>query len=308
MYKIGEYLDEFETLTPTIASLDNEDWWNAVKTQLNDLIWLYYYDRELIGGTRFQSDNDTNNYNNIMRTFEIYLKQNNRRFNRVFNAFVADFNPLWNVDGVTGTISESQKTGNDELKKTGTETGAKTGTDTNVKSGNETHAGSGSDTDTTQYLSKMGKNGYREVEQLGDEFTEKQNTPNDSVTWYDTEKETTRFNNRKEKESFTNYADEHTGKDIVTKQRGTTETDTYNNVTDELTHNTTDTTTFNTSDKTIYNTDDKFVEMVIRQGNIGVTRSDELITHAIELFNSVLYDFYKMVARELVNLVTYRVY
>jgi len=308
MYKIGEYLDEFETLTPTISALDNEDWWKAAKPQINDLIWMYYYDRELIGGNRFQSDDETHNYNNIMKTFEIYLKQNNRRFNRIFNAFIADFNPLWNVDGVTGTVHEGSKRGNDELQNRGNDKITNSGTDTNTKSGNETHTGSGFDKLIHNYDSYNNRTGNQETELEGISTDETLKTTFDDSTYNGVEKNTHDMGNRKDTINYNDVKDIHYGEDYDKNELGSTLTDTYNDVKDEFEHGKIETTDYNSNHKTVYNSDDKFVEMVIRQGNIGVTRSDELITHAIELFNSTLYDFYKMIVRELVNLVTYRVY
>ena len=54
--------------------------------------------------------------------------------------------------------------------------------------------------------------------------------------------------------------------------------------------------------------EDKTLWMDIRQGNIGVTRSDELITKALELFNDDMYDFAKTVINQLVDQVSYAIY
>lgn len=277
-YKLGYYLDTYNTLLPSdldLGSVASEDWYIAIKSQFDDLAWLYYYNKELIDCSRFDISEPLTVYNNIKKSIGIYLKQNNRRYNRIFNAFTANFNPLWNVDGVTGTVSENAKTGKDTYKKTGTTSDGHTGTisdngsnvGTTVRTGSETLASTGTD------------------------------TTSDAATTFD---------------SGSSY--------LPTTQsalsHGKTDTTTYNNVTDTDNYTTgntktfanTDTTTHNTTDETLYNNKDQFVEMVIRQGNIGVTRSDELITHAIELFNSCLYDFYKMVVSDCINLVTYRIY
>lgn len=310
-YKLGQYIDEYSDILPSdtqVLPITNDDWYIAVKSQFNDIAWMYYYEREMLNGSRFPYNEPDISIENIKRCIAIYLIQNRRRYERIFNAYTADFNPLWNVDGVTGTVSEGNKRGYDELQNRGNDTTANSGKDSTVRTGNETHAGSGHDTKETEYDSTMTKNGTRELENEGQDIDTKQVSSYESQLWLDQEKNTKEFNNRKDTETFTALEDAHEGKDTETNTLGTTITDTYNNVKDETTHGLQTKTEYNSDHKTVYNSDDKFVEMVIRQGNIGVTRSDELITHAIELFNSVLYDFFKMVVRDCVNQITYRIY
>ena len=311
MITLGEFLDEFNTLLPldiNLGALANDDWYKALKPQFDNLVWLYYYDREILGGGRFPYNDDEKAYNNIIKAFTIYLIQNRRRYERVFNAFMADFNPLWNVDGVTGTVHEASKRGNDELQNSGNDAVANTGKDTNIKSGNATHSGSGFDKVIHNYDSYTNREGNQETDFEGIATDETLKTTFDDSNYNGAEKNTHDMGNRKDTVTYNDVKDIHYGEDYDKNELGSTLTDTYNNITDELTHGKTETTTYNSKHKTVYNTDDKFVEMVIRQGNIGVTRSDELITHAIELFNSHLYDFFKTVTNDLVNQVTYRIY
>ena len=314
MYKLGEYIDKYTSILPSdtaVLPLASDDWYIAVKAQFNDLAWMYYYDREMLHGGRFPEDDEEISLENIKRCIAIYLIQNRRRYERLFNAFMADFNPLWNVDGVTGTISEANKGGYDELKKSGNDKYQKSGTETNTKTGNETHAKTGNDTDKTTYMSDVTKSGYEEREKLGADVELTQVTTFDDATYRDAQKLTKGVgpDGSKEKNTFVNVKDKKGGYDEDKTTYASTLTDTYNQVADTLSFNQReDKTTYDTTDKTSYNSNDKFVEMVIRQGNIGVTRSDELITHAIELFNSALYDFYKTVVRDCVNQLTYRIY
>lgn len=311
MFKLGQYLDYFQTLKPTdpmLGELVNDDWWIATAPQFDDLIWLYFYERELFDGSRFNDDDENKNYSNILKSFTIYLKQNRRRFERVFNAYTSDFNPLWNVDGVTGTVHEGSKRGNDELQNRGNDKITNSGKDTNTKSGNATHTGSGFDKLTHHYDSYTNRVGNQETEFEGIATDETLKTTFDDSTYNGAEKNTHDMGNRKDTVTYNDVKDIRYGEDYDKNDLGTTITDTYNDVKDDFEHGKIETTDYNSNHKTVYNSDDKFVEMVIRQGNIGVTRSDELIQKAIELFNNDLYDFYKMVVSECVSQVTYRIY
>lgn len=311
MDTLGEFLDEYNTLLPNdndLGALANDDWYIALKPQFNNLVWLYYYDREILGGRRFPYNDEEKAYNNIIKAFTIYLTQNRRRYERIFNAFMSDFNPLWNVDGVTGTVHEGSKRGNDELQNRGNDKITNSGKDTNTKSGNATHTGSGYDKLTHNYDSYMNRVGNQETEFEGIATDETLKTTFDDSTYNGTEKNTHDMGNRKDTVTYNDVKDTHYGEDYDKNELGSTITDTYNNVKDDFEHGKIETTDYNSNHKTVYNSNDKFIEMVIRQGNIGVTRSDELITHAIELFNSCLYDFFKTVTNDLVNQVTYRIY
>lgn len=317
MNNIYEFLSEYNTLLPEnteILPIINDDWWIAVSSQFDDIAWLYYANREVMSSPRFPEEFPEIAYENIQRSIAIYLIQNRRRYERIFNAFTADFNPLWNVDGVTGTISENNKTGYDELARSGDDTVDNSGTDTNVKSGNQTDAGSGFDKLIHHYDSSDTRTGHEIDSYEGQETNTTEVTTFDDSTLKTTEKVTTGYGEPLQgtqkiiDKQYDDVQDTKSGEDYDKNELGSTKTLTFNDVTDEFTHGKQEKTTYNSKDKTTYNNKDNFVEMVIRQGNIGVTRSDELITHAIELFNSSLYDFYKMVVRDCINQVTYRIY
>ena len=314
---VGDFLDTYETLIPPdemISTLLTDDWWIATESQFDDLIWMYFYEREIYDFPRFNPSTPETAYNNIRRTIAIYLNQNRRRYERMFNAFMSDFNPLWNVDGVTGTIQEQTHTGTDTYKKTGDDTLNNTGTDTNVKTGNQTDAGSGFDKLIHHYDSWTMKTGDETEKYSGEETNTKEVTTFDSDTLKTTEKNTTGYGEELQgtqkiiNKNYDDVKDMHDGEDYDKNELGSTQTLTFNNVTDALTHGKQAKTTYNSTDTNTKNLSDKFVEMVIRQGNIGVTRSDELITRALELFNNTLYDFYKIVVTDCVNQISYRLY
>ena len=96
-------------------------------------------------------------------------------WDRLWTSYVADYNPIWNVDGTesetqtrdleanhtgtdaishTGTITDA-KTGTDTLAKTGTDTTTKTGTESTERTGTDTYAKTG----TERFVSDVDKSG-----------------------------------------------------------------------------------------------------------------------------------------------------
>lgn len=221
-------------------------------------------------------------------------------FANLYEALRADYNPIWNVDGVTGIITEDTHTGTDTFAKTGSDTSnlsgkdtlastgtdsnahtgtitdshtvtddttTKTGNETNVKTGNETNTGSGTDTNTTGVTTFDDQAHWINKEQTGTAYGKT---------------DTHTYNQLTDTHTFNSVQDSHTYSGSDTR--------TFLN-TDALTHGKTDTTTFGKQDKVTYNSTntntknlaDKHLEMNIRQGNIGLTSTQNLINQSIDL-------------------------
>lgn len=148
-HKIQTYLD-LGTLVPTNTQVGSDvvssEWWSKLSPMFDDIIWLYYGDRTVFLNSRFNPNNQSECRENIRRTFGIYLKSRCRQIDRIYDAFMRDFNPLWNVDGVEGFISKDTHTGTDTTRHTGTDRVNRDDTGNITKSGNETNVSSGTDT------------------------------------------------------------------------------------------------------------------------------------------------------------------
>lgn len=148
-HKIQTYLD-LGTLVPTNTQVGsdvaNSEWWTKLSPMFDDLIWLYYTDRTVFLNNRFNPNNPSECRENIRKTFGIYLKSKCRLLDRLWVGYMADFNPLWNVDGVEGFISKDTHTGTDTTRHTGTDRVNRDDTGNITKSGNETNVSSGTDT------------------------------------------------------------------------------------------------------------------------------------------------------------------
>lgn len=156
------------TLVPTNTQVGsdvvNSEWWQPLSNQFDDLIWLYFADRQVFLNNRFNPEDSASCRDAIRKTFGIYIKSKYRLLDRLWVGYMADFNPLWNVDGVEGFISKDTHTGTDTSRHTGTDRVQSDDTGNVTKTGNETDTTSGSDTSTDS------------------------NTTYNSSTFYDTEK------------------------------------------------------------------------------------------------------------------------
>lgn len=335
MYKncLGYYIDQYDTILPddtSLGSIAATLWYQYIKPKFDDTVWADFYDREVFNNHKYPSDDIDSAYANIVKTIKIRLINKSRIYEQMFKSFMADFNPLWNVDGVTGRITESTHTGTDADAHTGYDTLKDTGGHSNTKSGN-------------QELEFLGKektnyNGKEDLEYLGTEYKEyvgsekdtksgtltetDSNTTYDSSTFYDTHKKVTQpslyadektFTGRRDNTSFTNRKDEKTFTNRNDELEFTNRKDktTYNSVKDQFSYDISgenhQTTYASTLTKTL-NLTDKDLEMIIRQGNIGVTRSDELLQHALELFDNYLYDWVKYVVMDCIDQVSYAIW
>lgn len=257
-------------------------WWNELKNNFDDIIWLYFADRYVFINNRYSSDDDITNINNIKRAFAIWLKTKKRLIDGLYGGYIAEFNPLWNVDGVVGEIRETNHTG--------TNVNDKSGDDSTTKSGNEEFEKFGKESTT--------RNGSMSKEFQGAEIDVKSTmTFDDQQTWRLSEKNekgysTEQGHERKETDTYTNLKDDL---EFTNRKDKTT----YNNVKDKIEYNSTNTETRNLKDTDLF--------MQIRQGNIGVVSSVSLLTENQELYMSELMDLWKWIVRMCVNQVSYTI-
>lgn len=263
-------------------TVSSAEWWNELKSNFDDIIWLYFAERFVFINNRYSSDDDITNVNNIKRAFAIWIKSKKRLIDALYGGYIAEFNPLWNVDGVVGEIRETNHTG--------TDVNAKTGDDSTTRTGNEESEKFGKESNT--------RNGKRELEYTGAEVdvTSKM-TFDDQENWKLAEKiekgfSTEEGHEKKDTETYTNLKDE-------TEFTNRKDKTTYNNVKDKTDYNSTNTETKNLKDTDLF--------MQIRQGNIGVTKSSELIMDNQELYMNEIMDLWKWIVRMCVNQVSYSI-
>ena len=317
---IGNYLKTRHVITgagestPTVyRTFVNEDWFtfiNSAKVEYSGQT-LYsveqvisqqyghhnileeYYENELYSGSISNcTDDQFNSY------VETELKQavidlfnaKNVEYKKLYAMSIAEYNPLFNVDGTTievhsgtdtntnsgtdrtslsgsDTVSHSgtdttSHSGYDTAAKTGTDATGRTGSDTIGLSGDDTVKSSGTDTIANSGTDKKRNTGtLTSVDSNSDTITNKVSAFDSNSGVDDTEsttdygKSNTRTDNLVEEYENHKSTDTTYGKQDKTTHN-TTETTTYNS-TETLTHNTTDRTDFNSSIATQRNTEDE---------------------------------------------------
>ncbi len=263
------------------------EWWNFIKSSsdfsnelITDYIYTNFADRVLLTkyADMFEGWDDSTDFTDyevmVKNDISALLNSNKEKYRRLYDSMMLEYNPLWNVDGTVVTTSHTTDSGSDTVSYNGKETNDHKSTDTNTKTGGLTNAYTGSERD------EKGQ-GTTEVTAA---------TTFDSSTFKDTGKTVTTPSEGYDEHSYVDRAD----------------TTTYNNLKDEATTLSEDNKTFtNRNDKTDYGKKVDYTETVTRSGNIGVTKSTELIDDYRVTSN---YSFMDVVARDIVNLITYSVY
>ena len=307
-HDIEYFLDKNITLCPddsVLGEVASSDWWQYLKPLWDESLWLYFGNRMVFVNDRFPIDNDEKSYNNIMRSFIINLKNKARNYDRLFNVYMMDYNPLWNVDGVTGNIIEDVHTGSATHSKTGDDTINLSGSDTNTNTGTTTDTESGSDTRETVTNDDLQKTGTEATAKTGSDTTTRQvatfdsndNFVNESkdVVGYDSTDTTTY-----------NTSDEHDVNSTDTMEYGKVDT-IVNSSIGSTTYGRQDKTSYNSQDAEVRNLHDKHVELSIKQGNQGVTMTQQMYREEVNQWRDNMNVFVMQVLRDCVNLVSYAV-
>lgn len=208
---------------------------------------------------------------------------------KLFQAFRANYNPIWNVDGVEGRVQQTTHTGTDTDKKTGDIT--KTGKTTDTSTGKSTTENTGS--------SKNEKNGNETTAPAGSETATTAKTTFEDDTFENTQKVTTEFSlDRMDTHTYNQVSDTYSidAQDPLTE---TYEVDAQNPLKDtyEIDAQNPLKEKYNTELQKTLNLSDQDLEMTIRQGNIGVTKSQDLVMSEKDvrdmddIINYAIYDF-----------------
>lgn len=221
--------------------------------------------------------------NMLHAVFTQWLADREHAFTKMYEAMIAEFNPLWNVDGVEGTVTKETHTGTNVNAKNGKDTLQASGSDVDRLSGSDTSTLSGSDT-TKHDITKddIVRTGSEQVGKSGDDTDTTRVATFDSNNALNPERDVKTDYNSTEETTYNSVKDAHTldSQDRVTYGKS-----------DQMVYGKVDTTNYGRKDETTYNSSntetknlvDEFLEMKIRQGNIGVTKSTDLIESQLSL-------------------------
>ena len=225
-------------------------------------------------------------------TFSAWYASRQPAIERLFQAFRAKYNPIWNVDGVEGHILQSSHTG--DVTKTGkTET-------TNTGKTETSHTGK-TETQNTGSSSNE-KTGNETTEPEGSEIATTAKTTFEDSDFEDRQQITTEFDDRKDTHTYNNVKDTYSI-DSLDPLKETYEIDSQNPLKDTYTVDSQnplkETYSIDSQNplKESRNLSDQDLEMTIRQGNIGVTKSQDLVMSEKDvrdiddIINYAIYDF-----------------
>lgn len=260
----------------------------------------YFYNSKIYDFTEDYSLWWQEMYNNMGLDIINLINNNRRKYKRLYELLMTDYNPLWNVDG--SEVRELTHEGENTNTNTNTITGMNISKDsfnnflkTNSKTINDLLVKSGVETDTRTLNLETAYIGTENNTRSGSEENQKSNTTFNSDTDYDTEKNVTTYNNVKDSKTFTNRSDANTGTD--TMQRGFTNRNDERDITETETEGYSgekqNTLTESRTDANNSSGEDSYTnnETLTRQGNIGVTSSQNLYNQELELLGKiVLYD------------------
>lgn len=289
-HRIYDYLnytgDMLSGLTPTAEMLKdvaNTDWWTVVSEHFGAILYQNFLSRTvLMDPIKYPYDfDDPDNTDNmdtcvtdIMLAFTINLRVNARKYEKMYKVFMSDYDPLYNVDAYEYEDRELDQTGTDTRNKTGDDTAVKTGNIETEKLGSESSTRTGSET----------------LSHAGSDVTVNQKTTYDNSSFFDTDKststpgstDTTTYNQVKDKTDFTGRKDREK----------------YNDVSDKMEYNSQDQETRDLHDR------EKITRR--RYGNIGVTKSSELLIDSMKEAD-ITGGFIFKVVHDCVNTCTYLV-
>lgn len=290
--RIKELYTDNSTIIPVGNNYYNSrEWFLQTYNLLDGLI------RRTQGNRILYEDLET--LDDVKAAVDDLLVFNRYKYDHLWKLYVAEYNPLWNVDGTEKTIRERVNTGTqenalsgkDSLEYLGSEKDSHTGHDDVTKSGSESRARTGHD-DVTQTGSITDSNSGNVTSSR---------TTFDSSTFADTDKDTdtrsttTTFNNKKDQ---TNYNSTDTTSFTARKDETA-----YNS---DMTHSFTgrkDETTYGKKDTRTDNLNEHEEITHIRGGNIGVTMTTQLETDELKFVDT--FHFLQTIVSDIANHISY---
>ena len=279
------------------SSYKTEPWYLFIKPVFTKYMSKWFGKREV-----FISDPESDSdevLNDIRDTIDLWFISNNYKYGKLYETTILEYNPLFNVDGTTTTDRTLTQTGTQKTEHNGADTLARIGDVTLDKPGDDTnkHTGSNDNSKTgTESVSHTGTDGSSTTSSGSSASTE-------GVTTFDSEL----FNdtNKNDSTTSTNGGTTTTYGSDDTTTHNTTDTQSFNeqnkteyNSKEMTSHNTTDTQSFNSSNDVTRNLADTEHIVETRQGNIGVTKSTELIDSQRK---TVDFNFIQYVVHETAN-------
>ena len=275
--------------------------------------------------------NDKLTSESITRLASVIYNLNHENWDRLYLALQKEYDPLQNYNGTETRTITTDETGSSTLARTGTESTDSDLVDTNTKTGSEVIASSGSDSlkktgsdtetvDNNISETKSGTNNTTRKNSINSKnsdskddsvygFNSSSASPSDKSVSSSTGSETsngtdnTTISETNGTDINTNTTNTHNTTD--TQTYGKSDTHTYNSVKDEHNNNSSSVLTLDTTDTGSKSGHSESVDSFHREGNLGVTTSQQMLESEFELrmnyrfFDVVFADVDKTLALQL---------
>lgn len=266
-----------ETLTTICTS-------NQFRTKLRQKYWSFQF---LTGDYNDPDHGNVELATNIndavimfQEAFNVWRDDRKIGFLKLLNALRSKYDPIWNVDGteIETIIRDLDTTRDTDKTNKGTQTTADTGTQTTNETGTDQNAHTGTLTTANTGTSALAKTGTEET--VSDDSTVTQTSPYDDNLFYNKEKvdtdndDTTTYNTTDTRTDNLTELQTNALTDLETKNLQTQRNDNLQSQrTDNLTENVDEAIA---EDETIRRT-------LTKQGNIGVTKTQDLLLSQFEI-------------------------
>ena len=256
---------------PTRGFYNSSKWFSLVGDILEPTIKAYYGERELF---KYSGNTIAEKIAEIKSQIDCLFMANNFNYEKIADAITAEFNPVWNVESKETLEYDRDNTGTqeNEIEHTGTQgtSGTNTGTETTA--------------DTSGSL------------------TTNSTTTFDSTNEYETGQSDVQ--NRGQIQRTDNLAHSETRTDNLAHSETRTDNLSHSETrTDNLAHS--ETRTDNLKDDATRTDDlhEHYFETKIRGGNIGVTKSSELVEDSILL--RLKYNLVNIISKDVASFISY---
>lgn len=302
--KIKDLLIGSNTIIPRNNNAYNSDlWYLNTAASLDGFLRRLHGNREIYDdllefNSAHQEDPDGTRQN-VLAMVDAHLALNAYKYRHLWDLYVAEYNPLWNVDGSEKIIRDRSNTGTQDMQASGHDDFTKSGTETNSKSGNDIIVYSGSESESKSGTDTTTRNGSMEEQNGGDITTGR--TTFDSSTFLGTEQ---KGDTTEKSTTYRNLADETEYDSDVTRSF-TNRQDRTDYDTDETLSflNRKDTTEYGKKDTRTDNLKEHEVTEHIRGGNIGVTMTQQM--EDAELNWALRFRLLEMICADIANAISY---
>ena len=287
-YKLYYWIENYNSILP--ASLPDEDYITAIRPLIDEFLKLNYGNRDMLYDYYEYLDGATDATILAWIKQKIYLlfQAKNESYKRIYQGLTEEYNPLWNVDG-TETETHS-----------GTDTDRHTGTDTETHSGSDSVDNTGTDRTTETHSGTDTRTTSNDGTDTNTETNSGTDATNNNVATFDDPN--VRLNTSSQTLN---------GKQTVnTLDHDTTTTDALQHgesVAGSITHGLSTETEYGhviaRQNGHIISHENGHKIVTERHGNIGVTKSTELLRDHLELWQGL--SFLDIVAKDIVQCICY---